>query len=292
MAVATCLLAPPSAMSAGAAAGPQGGEDAHGRRQPWLLPSPEPGLMMRAYLFRPPGDGPFPLAVINHGSEEDPYLRARQGMPEFDGLTDWFLARGYAVLLPQRPGHGATGGRYLESQGDCRSADFHAAGMGAAKSIAAAIGFMTTEPFVKPGGVVVAGNSAGAWGGLALASIGPPGVAAVVNFAGGRGGHDQNRAGRNCSPDRLVSAAAKYGRTARIPSLWLYAENDSYFPPDLSTKMADAYRTAGGIAEYHLLPPVPGDGHALLLSRSAAGSWMPVLEAFLRGLKLIPVGRP
>jgi alpha-beta hydrolase superfamily lysophospholipase len=31
-------------------------------------------------------------------------------MPEFRGLTDWFLGRGYAVLLPQRPGHGATGG--------------------------------------------------------------------------------------------------------------------------------------------------------------------------------------
>jgi dienelactone hydrolase len=248
-------------------------------------------MMMRAYLFRPPGPGPFPLAVINHGSEEDPYLRAKQAMPAFDLLTDWFLQHGYAVLLPQRPGHGATGGPYLESQGDCRSADFHKAGIGAARSIAAAIGFMTAQALARPDGVVVVGNSAGAWGALALASENPKGVAAVVNFAGGRGGRDQNRAGRNCSPDRLIAAAAEYGRTARVPTLWLYAENDSYFPADLSARMAEAFRAAGGKVAYHLLPALPGDGHALLLSKAGAASWRLELERFLGSLTHAPAGR-
>ena len=271
-----------------ASAGPQGVEADHGRRQLWLIPSPEPGLRMRAYLFRPPGAGPFPLVVINHGSEEDAYLRAQQPMPAFDRLTDWFLAKGYAVLLPQRPGHGATGGRYLESQGsDCRSARYYEAGKGAARSIAAAIEFITAEPFIKLDGVVVVGNSAGAWGALALTSAAPKSVAAVINFAGGRGGRDPNRGGSNCAPERLIAAAAEYGRTARLPTLWLYAENDSYFPPELSRQLAGAYRAAGGNVEYHLLPAIEGDGHALAFSQAGAASWMPILESFLQapGLK-------
>jgi dienelactone hydrolase len=266
------------------AAGPGGAEaDAPGRRQLWLIPSPEPGVMMRAYLFRPPGDGPFPLAVINHGSEEDPFLRVHQAMPAFDRLTAWFLARGYAVLLPQRPGHGATGGRYLESQGrDCGHARFYEAGLGAARSIAAAIAFMAAEPFIRPGKAVVVGNSAGGWGALALASTNPPDVAAVINFAGGRGGHDPTAPGGSCAPDRLVAAAAAYGRTARIPTLWLYAANDSYFPPALSQRMADAYRAAGGSAEYHLLPALAGDGHGLAFTAEGAAAWGPVVERFVR----------
>jgi dienelactone hydrolase len=288
------MLAPsPAAGGAIDQPGPQDTEAAHGRRQLWLIPSPVRGLLMRAYLFRPPGAGPFPLAVINHGSAEDPYLRAKERMPAFHLLTDWFVAHGYAVLLPQRPGHGATGGRYLESQGDdCRSARFYESGIGAAQSIAAAIGFMTTQPFIAPVRIVVVGNSAGAWGALALASTGPKGVSAVVNFAGGRGGHDQNRTGRNCAPDRLVAAAAAYGRTSRIPTLWLYAENDSYFPPALSIKMADAYRAAGGNIDFHLLPAVAGDGHALAFNGSAAAIWTPILEQFLRSLRRDHPDRP
>ena len=286
------LSGPPAVLAASSAPGPQSSEADPGRRQLWLIPSPEPGVMMRATLFRPPGEGPFPLAVINHGSEEDPYLRAKQAMPEFRGLTDWFLGHGYAVLLPQRPGHGATGGRYLESQGDCRSADYHAAGMGGARSIAAAVDFMTAQPFIAPARVVVVGNSGGGWGALALASDSPGNVAAVINFAGGRGGHDQGQAGRNCAPDRLVAAAAAFGKTARIPTLWLYAENDSYFPPDLSARLAEAFRAAGGKVEYHLLPPVGREGHALAQSPGAAASWGPVLEGFLRRLHLLGQKKP
>ena len=149
---------------------------------------------MRATLFRPPGPGPFPLAVINHGSEQDPAKRARMPMPEFRSLTEWFLQRGYAVLLPQRPGHGETGGRYLEDQGGCASSNYEKAGNATANSIAAAIDFMAKQPFVKPTGMVVVGNSAGGWGAIALASRNPAGVAAVVNFAGGRGGHHMKSA--------------------------------------------------------------------------------------------------
>lgn len=203
-------------------------------------------------------------------------------MPSFPALTNWLLARGYAVLLPQRPGHGETGGRYLEDQGVCGRARYVEAGLATADSITAAINFMTEQPFIDPDRVLVVGNSAGAWGALALASRNPPDVAAIVNFAGGRGGRNRGRADNNCSPERLIAAAGEYGRSARTPTLWLYAENDSYFPPDLSRKMEAAYVAAGGRAEYVLLPPVQSEGHALISTAPPEATWVAPLERFLK----------
>lgn len=261
--------------------GPQGVEEGVGRKQLWLIPSPQSGRMMRAVLYRPPGDGPFPLAVVNHGSDQNPQARARMGGPQFETITDWFLARGYAVLLPQRPGHGETGGSYLEDQGNCQAPNYIGAGERTADSIEAAIAFMVTQPFIKPSGVVVVGHSAGAWGGLALAARNPKNVGAIVNFAGGRGGRNRGQANENCAPDRLVAAAGTFGRTARIPTLWLYAENDSYFPPPLARRMADAYTAAGGKAEFRLLRRLGEEGHFYIKGAGDQTGWAAPLDAFL-----------
>lgn len=277
--------APAAAQAAGEPrAGPAGPEGGPQREQLWLVPSPLKDVLMHAYLYRPPGDGPFPLAVINHGSDEDRARRARVAMPSFPALAAWLVARGYAVLLPQRPGHGITGGRYLEGQGACGHPDFQRAGLAAASSIESAVDFMQAQKFIEPGGIVIVGNSAGGWAALALASRNPAGVAAVVDFSGGRGGRDRNKAYNNCAPDKLVAAAAAYGRTARIPTLWLYAENDTYFAPELSRRMVDAFVAAGGDAEYRLLPAVRGDGHALALTAGREASWKAPLKAFLDSL--------
>jgi len=283
--VAACVSggsSPPSVPSdASQVAGPQGGDATATGGQLWLIPSPQPGLLMRATLFRPPGDGPFPLAVVNHGSDQVAVERSHMAMPAFPALTAWLVARGYAVVLPQRPGHGETGGPYLEDQGPCTRARYAESGRATADSIAAAIDFMTKQPFIKPTGVLVIGNSAGGWGALALASRNPANVAAVVNVSGGRGGHNRGRADNNCSPDRLIAAAGEFGRTARIPTLWLYAENDSFFPPDISGEMAEVFNRSGGDVHYVLLPPISGDGHALINTSPPAAPWAAPLAQFL-----------
>ena len=248
----------------------------------WLIPSPAAGILMRASVYRPAGAGPFPLAIINHGSEQDPNERALAPLPAFPALTQWFLARGYAVVVPERLGHGLTGGPYLEDQGPCDGPDYVAAGNGAADSIAAAMKYMAGQAGFRPTGIIVAGNSAGAWGALALAARHPAGVSAVVDFAGGRGGHDDGMPLKNCSPDRLVAAAGIFGKGERIPTLWLYAANDTYFPPELSQRMADAFRAAGGNVEYHLLPAVGEEGHGLITTSGPSAPWVPYVDAFVR----------
>ncbi|HZP19897.1 MAG TPA: alpha/beta fold hydrolase [Bauldia sp.] len=264
-----------------AAAGPAKPGAAVANRELLLIPSPARGTDMHAYFYRPAGAGPYPLAVINHGSDEDARKRAQLPMPSFDSLTEWFLAHGYAVLLPQRPGHGETGGPYIEAQGSCEAPDYVKSGNRTADSIAAAVDFMAAKPFIRKTGIIVVGNSAGGWGALAYAARNPKNVAAVIAFAAGRGGRNHNRAGWNCAPDRLVAAAGAFGATARMPTLWLYAANDSYFAPDLSRRMADAWRAAGGKAEYDLLPATSGDGHFVIQTDGPEATWEPYVAKFV-----------
>ena len=82
--------------------------------------------LSHAVLFRPPGEGPFPLAVIAHATTQNVLRRAQMPQPEYRALAAWLVARGFAVLVPERPGHGATGGKYLEDQGGCDEADYAA----------------------------------------------------------------------------------------------------------------------------------------------------------------------
>src|SRR6185436_7436672 len=112
---------------------------------------------------------------------------------------------GYAVAVPQRPGHGKTGGTYYEDQGGCANADFRKAGLNTAASIAAAIDYLNFQPFIRKKSAAAIGQSAGAWGALALASQHYPALKAVVAFAPGRGGKVGGEAGRNCAPDRLIA---------------------------------------------------------------------------------------
>ena len=265
--------------------GAQGPEEGAIRRQLWLIPTHDRASMMRTTVFRPPGAGPFPLVVINHGSTQNEMQRAAYRRPEYPALEQWFVARGFAVAVPQRPGHGESGGLYYEDQGGCADADYRRAGNCAAASIAAVIDYLTRQPFVRKACVILAGQSAGAWGGIALAGRDVRQVKAVIAFAPGRGGRIDGEAGKNCAPERLIAAARQFGEKARIPTLWIYAENDSYFPPALSRKVAEAFRLAGGKAEVHILPPFGNDGHELIRSPEAVPIWGPLVERFLAGIR-------
>jgi dienelactone hydrolase len=255
------------------------------RRLQLSIPSPVAGVEMNTTVFVPRGKGPFPLAVVNHGSTESEELRADYAAPVFEALSSWLLTRGYLVVLPQRPGHGKTGGSYIETAGDCADARYEAAGIATAKSIEAAVEYMLHQSYVRKTPALLLGHSAGGWGALALASMRPDLVRGVVNFSGGRGGRSYDVAYRNCAPERLVAAAREFGRTARAPSLWIYSANDSYFPPDLSRRMADAFGAAGAFVDYQLLPPMPEEGHLLVYSPRSIGYWAPALERFLRTLR-------
>jgi dienelactone hydrolase len=264
--------------------GAQGAEGEPHRAQQWLVPSPDPDTAAHAVLFRPPGNGPFRLAVIAHASVQNALRRAQMPQPEYRALSNWLVARGFAVLVPERPGHGATGGKYLEDQGGCDQADYLSAGRATAQAITVALNYLRGQSFIRQDGAIIVGHSAGGWGALALAGENLPGVAGIIAFAPGRGGHADDVPNQVCAPHALLTSAAQFGKGARVPVIWLVVANDTYFSPALSRQMAEAFRTGGGKVEFRLLAADGDEGH--WLAESSAG--MKSAEAELdRALKLM-----
>jgi dienelactone hydrolase len=283
---ALVLLAAVGAQTAAAQTrfGAQGAEGVPGRRQPWLVPTPDPELAAHALLFRPPGDGPFPLVVMAHASTQNVLRRAQMPQPEYAALSAWLVARGFAVLVPERPGHGATGGKYLEDQGGCDEADYSRAGHATADSITAALDFLRQQPFIRREGTVVVGHSAGAWGALALAGSNPKGVSGVIAFAPGRGGRANDFPNQVCAPRTLMSAAAEFGHGARVPVVWLVSANDTYFSPELSRQLAEAFRAGGDRVDFRVLAAYGGEGHWLAETDGGIRIAGPELERALKAL--------
>lgn len=248
-------------------------------RIPLTVPTPlgTERLRLEGTLFRPDGEGPFPLAVINHGSPRDPAFRRSGGRARFVEQSAWFVARGFAVIVPMRRGYAGSEGEWAEGGGGpCERSNWYLAGRESARDIRAAVEFMQGRPFIDPGRLVLVGQSAGGFGVLALAAEGVDGLRGVVNFAGGRG---SPLAGKNCSPSNLVYAMGEFGRTAKAPTLWIYTENDSFFPVPMVRDMHAAFLKGGAIADLRMLPRFGTDGHALFVRGTTL--WSPLVEVFL-----------
>lgn len=257
------------------------------REQFWMVPSGEDGRYLRATVFRPeePEGAQAalaharPLVIINHGTAES--TRMAVSMPVYYWLSRWFVDRGYIVVLPQRRGHGATGGVLSEGIGNCANPDHYQSGLAAADDISAVVNYFQAQSFVAKSQVIVAGISTGGWASLAYASRNPQGVRAVVNFSGGRGGHAGGMPNAVCGEKRLIETARRYGEAARVPTLWFYSNNDSYFGPDLARSMAKAWNSGGGSAELHVLAAYGDEGHNIADDRAGWELWGSNLTSFL-----------
>ena len=244
-------------------------------------------VMLRATEYTPPGPGPFPAIVLSHGAPGTAQERAGY-TATLSVASGVFVEWGFVVLNPVRRGYGKTGGTYEEDYGQCSNPFFAEAGRESAKDIAAAVAYLRSRPNVDADRIVLVGQSAGGWGSLAAASRGDLPIRGVVNFAGGRGGKQKGISNNNCAPDRLVAAARTFGKTSKVPTLWLYTENDQYFAPELSGRMRAAYTEAGGQATYHLLPAIGTDGHQLMSMRDGVELWAARVQAFFHDLGMFP----
>ena len=100
----------------------------------------------------------------------------------------------------------------------------------------------------------------------------------MINFAGGRGALDGKTV---CDATGLRRAFSGYGHNAKLPSLWLYAQNDQYFPPEIAKTFFAAYTQSGGPAELHILPAFSRNGHTIMDS-APESFWWPSVSDFLR----------
>jgi dienelactone hydrolase len=186
------------------------------------------------------------------------------------------------VTAALRRGYGTTGGAYYEGNQPCTTDNYIRAGRESTRDLAAVIEYATALPYVRPGGVVLVGQSSGGWATLAFNSAPHPTVTAVVSMAGGRGGHYHNAPNSNCAPENLEAATGVLGRSAETPMLWVYTQNDSFFAPPIAQAMHAAYTGAGGKAELDQLGPFAADGHTLFFGRGGPATWGPLIERYLQ----------
>jgi dienelactone hydrolase len=269
------------------APGPVGSPEGAWRDQIHWVPMTEASgsvRLLQARICRPVGDAPARVVVIAHGTP--PVADNRSTMTLLSCNSEaarWFLDRRFIVAVSLRRGYGATGGSWVEGSGSCSNPDFVRSGLETARDIAATVDYAATLPFARPGGVVLVGQSAGGWGAIAYDTTPHPRVTAVINMAGGRGGHHDNLPNSNCRPDLLAEAAGRFGRGASTPMLWVYTENDSYFSPSIAAALYEAFTRNGGKAEFDRVGPYGNDGHRLFFGPGGSQIWGPIVERYLAG---------
>jgi dienelactone hydrolase len=241
--------------------------------------------------FKPDGPGPFPAVVVSHGRDGSPKARAEFGRAEY-GASSWmyhyWTLRGFAVLAPTRIGYGVSGTDVDPEvlRGSCDSLDFAPAASVVTAHIRATIEYAATQAWIDNDNIVLAGESGGGFGSIIAAGQRLPGVKAVVNFAGGAAGQPHSHPERPCSPQNVELLLLQAARQGAVPSIWFYAENDRFWGARLPRMWHVAYVGAGGTAEFHMLPPLPEDGHGVVVY--GFEHWRPRLDRFLSSMGYAP----
>jgi dienelactone hydrolase len=233
---------------------------------------------LEAIVLRPDDRLPHPLAVINHGSP-----RLASDRPAMSPYGMWlqataFARRGWTAVVFMRRGYGRSQGEWAETFGACGNPNYADAGRTGASDIAAVAKFMRTQPYVSKAKWISVGVSAGGFATVALTADPPPGLAAAIAFAPGRGSSGPDTV---CGENQLVAAFAQYGKTSRVPLLWVSAENDHFFGPRLVTRMTGAFSQSGGNVALIKVAAFGADGHQFFGAANALPIWTPIVDKFL-----------
>jgi hypothetical protein len=142
---------------------------------------------------------------------------------------------------------------------------------------------MASQAYVSEGRWISVGVSAGAFATVALTADAPRDLAAAIAFAPGRGSSGPDAV---CGEKQLVAAFAQYGRTSRVPLLWVSADNDHFFGPRLTSQLTGAFSGTGGYASYVKTAAFGDDGHTLF-SGAGIPIWSPIVDRFLASNNLV-----
>jgi dienelactone hydrolase len=233
-------------------------------------------IMLEATFYPPAGTDPAPLAIITHGSDA-----GRNQLRTISHATEahWLRDNGFAVLALMRRGRGRSEGINGEEdfgrEHDGSLIDVSAGVAQAVEDIDSAIAYGRTLPVVRPGPVLLAGQSRGGFLAMHYAGLKPGEVMGVVNFSGGWYPY-----GPVTTPYYMNAGR---GAADKVPELWLYADNDRLYDEALIREYYQAFTTAGGSARFELFHGIPGNGHVLLLYPDR---WRPIADQFLATLDI------
>jgi dienelactone hydrolase len=238
---------------------------------------PSGGLRIQAYLYRPPGDGPFPVVIYNHGSRNG---RERQSVP-FEYIGRMLTRAGYVVLVPERRGYGKSDGAIWWQEAGNDGSQIVARLQAETDDVLAGISYLQTLPFADTKRMAVMGWSFGGIVTMFTASRSSS-FRVAVNQAGGALTWNGNPSLRAA----LIAAAQK----STTPTLFMVAANDR--TTSSITTLADIYKARAVPHRAVIYPPfTPAEGgprvagHAIFSAQGAAVWEADVVEFLGRHLQ-------
>lgn len=237
-------------------------------------------VRLNTVMYTPPGDGPFPLALVHHGSTGD---GTDPAIADIVWTNDWFAdllnARGWLVAFPQRRGRGGSDGVYDEGFGTIRSAGYSAMAAyslpGADRALEdaeAALAALRARPDVAGDRLLLGGLSRGGVVAILQAGARPSEVEGVVNFVGGWVSESWGDAEIN---PILFARGGAFGG----PVLSIYGEDDPFYSIGHSRRNLAALSDAGAESRLHVVR-VRGEraGHWAM---AVPDLWRDALETYL-----------
>lgn len=210
-------------------------------------------IQLETVLFRPQGDGPFPLAVINHGSTGSGRdAKAFKNTWINAWLADVLNEHGYMVAFPQRRGRGKSTGLYDEGFHDNRDEGYTcdrtlsiAGADRALDDLQAAVTALQERDDITADRVLLGGQSRGGALAISFAGMHNKSIKGVINFVGGW-------SGELCKTAREINHNIfKRGGNFKGDTIWLYGQQDPFYSIEHSRSNFNAFKEAGGIGEFY-----------------------------------------
>ena len=228
---------------------------------------------LKGFLFTPPGAGPFPCVIYNHGSglTEGHEDNASPGIPIL--LNSW----GIACFFPHRRGYGFSPGPHWRAE--CPAPEFSTEYnqqlvrrlAAECDDVLAALAHVRTLSDIDPQHIAVMGSSFGGVNTL-LAAAREPSFRCAVEFAGAAMNWDRNPT----LTAHMLEAAGKL----RMPTFFIQTENDFSVRP---TEEIAASLKASSLP--HQAKIYPAFGHTAYEGHFFAGRgpqvWGPDVRRFL-----------
>jgi dienelactone hydrolase len=212
-------------------------------------------------LYHPQDGRKFhPLVLITHGRNgPNPQPNPRQA-EGYRQLNTVLAEHGYEVMMLVRRGYGNSQGPDSEFLYTAEES-----GLAGAKDVKAAIDYMCHQAAIDCNHIVIMGQSQGGWVALAASTIPIKGVLGAVNISGAVNFKQGAGLGIRSKTveDLLKASASAFGHNAKVPTLWIYAENDNHLPDTVKAWFA-AYIESGGKGRLAVKPAYKDRGHAIV----------------------------
>ena len=221
-----------------------------------------------------------PYLLFSHGRAGTDQERGKFGRSSEKRNSEYFVSKGFTVILPTRIGYGVSGGPDADYSGACGNKNYLEARKVAIDQSKQVLNHVFDFSYIDRTKGIVVGQSVGGFTTIGLSAENIPGLKGAINFAGGDGGDPIKSAEKPCGDYLIKDTFAKYGASNKVPTLWLYSVNDKFWGEQLPKDWFAAFQKAGGKGQFVSLPAYKEDGHSIF--RGDLNAWKNDFEKFIK----------